>query len=149
MSRIGPARNGTVFSKPRPGDAVGMARFVDQVVRAVDLPPHATVVSAAAQVGGDRRVLVQVVDRNRFPLPGRFVVHVYAATAAGGDPSGTPTFGSPVKGAIIHSGGNVQTYLSDADGRVEFDLERGSAGTLEVVSGVGGALSAADPIAYV
>ncbi len=149
MTRSGPARNSSISSKPGVGDPVGMARFVDQVVRAVDTPLAATVATLAAQVGGARRVLVQVVDRNRHPLTGRFVVQVYAASAAGGDPWGTPTFGAPVKGVLLSSGGDVRTYLTDARGRAEFDLTRGSGGSLVVASGVGGTLAESAPAAFV
>lgn len=120
--------NPIIQSRINGGVPAEVAKFARDTGAVIDRPINDVYITAAAQVSGDRELTLQVRDRAKNPRLGRHLVAVWAATASGGPPSASPTFGAPASGALIQSTASVYVYVTDDDGQVVLDVTA-SAGT--------------------
>lgn len=89
--------------------------FKRQVAAVIDRPIAETSVSADAQIGGVRRVTVQLRSRRARPRRGeRWLCHVYLSLTAGGSPAAA-------SGVSVIAGRVVQTITADAEWVIETD----------------------------
>lgn len=102
-------------------------KFAGDVGALIDSPINDVYITAAAQVATTRTLTIQVRDRRKRARTGRHLIAVWAATASGGAPSGTPTFNAPADGVLIQSTGDVYVYLTDGDGVVTVDVDSAAA----------------------
>jgi hypothetical protein len=103
-------------------------KFAADVGALIDQPINDVYFTAGTQVATARPVTCQVRDRRKNVRSGRQIIAVWAATTAGGAPSGTPTFdATPTSGTQLHADGSVYIYLTDADGKVVVDVDSAAA----------------------
>lgn len=107
-------------------------------------------VTPEAQDGGDRDVVLQVIDRVGKAVSGRWLALVYISPSAAGTPGGTQT--------VVWSGGTVLAtlvtdvaflILTDADGTARATVTLGGAGSRHVGSAVFGDVSIGGEVAWV
>lgn len=111
------------INDPRRLDEVRL--FSQRVAEYFDRQIGQVIVTEGAQVGDVRRFTLQVVDRRRRPLNGRWPVMVYVSETEDGDPSGTDNVVTLVTGVTLatYAANAAYLVLSDEDGVIVLDLD--------------------------
>lgn len=101
-----------------------VAEYFDRQIGQLD-------VSVDTQVGDDREVVLQVIDRRRRVLSGRWLVAFYVTSTDGGDPSATDNTVSITGGVSLSTliANAAYVALTDSDGAVTLDLGVANPGT--------------------
>lgn len=107
----------------RSNSAADVAQFCREVAKKIGQPGLSVIASVAGQSAGARLVSFQVVNCVNQPVTGRFLVHAYVATSAGGDPGGTQTVAF-VTGDVLETLDPMVRWnvLTESDGTFSFTL---------------------------
>lgn len=95
-----------------------VAEYFDRQIGQLD-------VAVDSQVGDVREVVLQVQDRRRRTLAGRWLVAFYVSATSGGAPDATDNTVTVTGGVVLSAliADAAYLVLTDADGSVTFDLD--------------------------
>lgn len=107
------------------------------------------ITAGAEDGGGTRRITLQVMDRRQADFPGRWIVAVWIATAAGGDPGGTQSV-AVVTGYAWRTvvADQAFEFVTDADGTIELDVTEAGAATRVFVAAVLGLAGESEAVTW-
>lgn len=116
----------------------GSATFEQQVRAQFSTPLALCKVSAGDETANIRRITLQVIDRIKKDVPGRWIIAVYLSGAAGGDPSATGNTVSIVTGTLWRQVTANAAYelVTDDTGQASIDVEVSGAGSRFVSTAV-------------
>ncbi len=113
-----------------PSRAVQIRAHSQRVAEYIDLQIGQVKVTIGDQTGDTREVTIQIQDRRRRDLKGRWLVAFYVATTEEGDASATDNTVAITTGMALSTmvADSAYLVLTDADGGIVFDLQVSSPG---------------------
>lgn len=121
-------------------DAMATRSAVRDVAELLGIERVRTRTTAAAEVGGKRRLTIQCIDRRGQLKEGRYFVWVVIETGSWDGPGGDQVVSAPVAGVLVETLETDQSliYLTDAAGKVQMDVEANVSATRRIASTVVG-----------